>query len=84
MTEDKRQSPRMRRLKEARVFFLDGKTVITCKVRDVSTTGARLRVGESFLIPQNFRVTIPGEMDQRPAERVWVKGDEVGIRFKDA
>lgn len=81
MTE-KRQSPRMRRLKEARVFFLDGRTVITCKVCDVSASGAKLRIGESFLIPQSFLVTIPGEMDQRPAERVWVKGEEVGIRFK--
>ncbi|HTN96808.1 MAG TPA: PilZ domain-containing protein [Nordella sp.] len=79
---EKRQSLRMRRLKEASVFFLDGRTVITCKVRDVSASGARLRVGESFLIPQNFLVTIPGEMIQRPAERVWVRGDEVGIRFK--
>lgn len=79
---EKRQAPRMRRLKEGRVFFLDGRTVITCKVRDVSASGAKLRVGEAFLIPQNFLLTIPGEMDQRPAERVWVKGEEVGVRFK--
>lgn len=79
---DKRHSPRMRRLKEGRIFFLDGKTVITCKVRDVSQTGARLKVGEAFLVPYSFMVTIPGEMDQRPAERVWVRGDEVGIKFK--
>lgn len=79
---DKRQSPRMRRLKEARVVSLDGKMVITCKVRDVSQTGARLKVGESFLIPHSFLVTIPGEMIERPAERVWVRGDEVGIKFK--
>lgn len=79
---ENRRAPRMRRLKEGRVFFLDGRTVITCKIRDVSATGARLRVGESFLIPQNFLLTIPGEMDQRPAERVWVKGEEVGVRFK--
>ena len=81
MTE-KRRSTRLRRLKEGRIFFLDGRTVITCKIRDVSATGARLRVGEAFLVPQNFLVSIPGEMDQRPAERVWVRGEEVGIKFK--
>ncbi|MGE4250848.1 MAG: PilZ domain-containing protein [Parvibaculaceae bacterium] len=81
MTE-KRQSLRLRRLKEGRIFFLDGKTVITCKVRDVSATGARLRVGEAFLVPHSFLMTVPGEMDQRPAERIWVRGDEVGIKFK--
>jgi len=54
MTTEKRQSPRVRRLKEARVVSLGGKMVITCKVRDVSQTGARLKVGESFLIPHRF------------------------------
>lgn len=72
----------MRRLKEGRLFFLDGRTVITCKIRDVSETGARLKVGEAFLVPSNFLISIPGEMEQRPAERIWVKGDEVGIKFK--
>lgn len=72
----------MRRLKEGRLFFLDGRTVITCKIRDVSETGARLKVGEAFLVPSNFLISVPGEMERRPAERIWVKGDEVGIKFK--
>jgi hypothetical protein len=79
---DKRQDTRMRRLKEARLYLPDGKTVITCKVRDISTTGAKLKCGEPFLIPTHFKVTITGEMELRPAEKMWAKGDEIGIKFK--
>ena len=80
---DKRTGPRMRRLKEGRIIFNDRKSLMSCMIRDVSPTGARLRIGEPYLVPPTFELAVVGEPHGRPAERVWIGAGEMGIRFRD-
>ena len=80
--DDRRINPRMRRLKEGRIIFNGKKSLMSCMVRDVHDGGARLRIGEPYLVPNTFHVSIAGEHENRPAERVWMRENEMGIRFR--
>lgn len=70
----------MRRLKEGSIYFNGKKSMMSCIVRDVSETGARVTVGEPYLLPTEFELAIHGK-PARPARKVWVKLNEMGIEF---
>ena len=78
--DEKRKLPRMHRLKEGRIYFNDRKSIMSCIVRDVSEAGARVTVGEPYLLPAEFEFVIHGS-PARPARKVWVKQNEMGIEF---
>jgi len=79
--DEKRSTPRMRRLKEGRIVFNGKKSLMSVKVRDVGPKGARLICGEPYLAPLQFEVLVNGEAQSRRAERVWIKGNEMGVRY---
>ena len=79
--DEKRQKLRMRRLKEGRIVFNDRKSLMSVRVRDIGPSGARLVCGEPYLAPINFEVAVVGEPGLRAAERVWIKGNEMGVKF---
>jgi PilZ domain-containing protein len=78
--DEKRKSPRMHRLKEGRIYFNDKKSIMSCIVRDLSEGGARVTVSEPYLLPAEFELVIHGS-PARPARKVWVKQNEMGIEF---
>jgi hypothetical protein len=78
--DDNRQDPRMRRLKEGRLVFNGRKSVMSCIVRDASKFGARVTTGEPYLVPHEFEFAVAGEA-LRPARKVWVKQNEMGLQF---
>jgi hypothetical protein len=78
--DEKRTAPRMRRLKEARIIFNGRKSVISCLVRDATETGARVAVGEPYLVPQDFEFAMHGQPVRR-ARRIWVRQKEMGLSF---
>jgi hypothetical protein len=78
---DKRSEPRRRRLKSGRIRYNNENSVMTCALKDLSANGARLAFGEAVLTPLEFDLEIPGEVDRRPAERVWMTKTEIGVRF---
>lgn len=80
--ENRRNQLRLRRLKDGRLSFHDRRSVVNCTVRDVSEQGARLLVGEAYLLPQRFEISITGG-PPRTARRIWVRPNEMGIRFED-
>jgi hypothetical protein len=82
MTEQ-RTNPRQRRLKEGRIVFNDKKSLMSCIVRDANAQGARVKIGEPYLVPLEFDLVIRGEGPARAAERVWIKDTEMGVKFKD-
>lgn len=79
--DEKRRQPRMRRLKEGRIIFNGRKSLMSVRVRDIGPGGARLICGEPYLAPPIFEVAVVGEPGLRPAERVWIKGNEMGVKF---
>jgi hypothetical protein len=78
--DEKRRVQRVRRLKDGRIYFNDKKSMMNCVVRDVSETGARVTVGEPYLIPTEFELVIKGG-PPRLARKVWIKQNEMGVKF---
>lgn len=80
MEEERRQSSRRRTLKGAHIVFGGGRSTISCLVRNLSDTGALLRVESPIGIPDIFTLVIPGEL-QHEARVVRRSGTEVGVTF---
>jgi hypothetical protein len=81
---DARASPRRRVLKAGIAATNDRHITVACTVRDLSATGARLRVEGSLNIPDTFELIIDVDGLEANCEVMWRKGNEVGARFLGA
>jgi PilZ domain len=80
MESNKRAAPRHRVLKAGRIVVGD-KATLDVSVRDMSATGAKLLCSSTHLIPETFRLVLPGDGTIRPAKVMWRKEDSLGIAF---
>jgi hypothetical protein len=67
-------------IKGATIVFNDRKSTLSCRVRDLSASGARLDFSTQQLLPHEFELHIAGS----PARRCglcWARGTLVGVRF---
>jgi hypothetical protein len=78
--DDNRQAVRMRRLKEGRVVFNNRRSVMSCIVRDATRFGARITIGEPYLVPHEFEFLVNGE-EPKPARKIWIRNNEMGVQF---
>lgn len=78
MTET-RIATRRNLLKGGAISF--GRDKITCAVRNISKTGARLEITRSIDLPDAFTLVIEMEHAERKCEVVWRKQNIVGVRF---
>jgi hypothetical protein len=56
---------------------------IACIVRDVSLTGARIRVGAGAILPQRLVLHVPMRGERRTVRVVWRDGEAAGLAFED-
>jgi hypothetical protein len=78
MTE-RRQSPRRKVLKGARIAFAD--EGIACTVRNLSATGAGLDVPNALSLPPSFMLVIERDGFMRRCRPVWCNERRVGVAF---
>jgi PilZ domain len=78
---ERRQAPRRRVLKGAIVAFNDRRSTLPCTVRDISDTGARLRIDGFINAPDTFDLIIEIDGLEVPCEVVSRKAGEVAVRF---
>lgn len=62
-----------------RIVFGTGS--IDCVVRDISQTGARLRVPDAKAVPPQFELSLKQASVTRPAKVRWRRKTEVGVSF---
>jgi PilZ domain len=74
-----RRAPRHRVLKAGTIEFGGGG--IDCTVRDLSTTGAALRVTSAIGIPDNFTLVVLGDRLRLLCHVVWRKEFQIGVAF---
>jgi PilZ domain len=79
--DQRRGAQRRRTLKTAIIVKLDNMSVVSCTLRDVSETGARLRCLDQASIPKEFYLVFPVENTRCLARVVWRRGDELGVHF---
>jgi len=79
-----RIAPRRRMLKTGKVAYNDRHVTIECTLRDMSATGARLRVSGSVTAPDTFELLIPLDGLEANCQVVWRSGVDLGVRFLSA
>jgi hypothetical protein len=68
----------------ARIVALDGSWERDCRVGDVSDVGAKLTINGPIVgidMREFFLKLTPTGSALRRCERVWLEGDEAGVRF---
>ena len=76
-----RAAPRRRALKAGVIAFQGHFISYRCTVREISDTGAKLRVDDVFLIPDNFDLLIELDAVEYSCSVVWRRQNELGVRF---
>ncbi len=79
---ERRGSPRQRVLVAAQIIFLSGYSSMSCRILDVSKTGALVQPADLVLCPNKFLLK-PSSGASRYCEVMWRKGDRVGVRYID-
>ncbi len=81
--DDNRTSPRRRALKAGVVSFNGGNMTLPCVVRDISETGAKLKVDTGRHPPDQFQLQI--ELDGLVASCtvVWRDEQHIGVEFTE-
>ena len=59
----------------------DGTTVTDVKIREISATGAILRIPPNVNLPENFSLHVVSDGKRYPAEKRWRKGERLVVQF---
>jgi hypothetical protein len=82
--DEARFALRRRMLKAGKIAYNDRHVTIACTVRDISATGARLRVDGSVGAPDTFELLIELDGLEANCQVVWRAGANLGVRFLGA
>jgi GGDEF domain-containing protein len=78
---ERRTARRPRVLKRGQIITNGRHSSVDCTVRDLTDSGARLRVDTYFAPPDAFEFTVVGSGQRRLAKLRWQVGKEIGIEF---
>lgn len=79
--DERRAERRQRVLKRGTMFLRKGDAVIDCTVRNISDSGALLRVDIYFAAPDTFDLLVVGSGSKRAVETKWQSGNDIGVQF---
>lgn len=71
-------------LKSGKIAYSDRHVTINCMVRDISATGARLRIEGSVTAPDTFELLIPLDGLEANCQVVWRREADIGVKFLGA
>lgn len=79
---ERRQAKRWRgRLRSAKLFDASRRFLVSCRVFDISDTGARLQPESAASLPANIFYWADDDGEYRPASVVWSRQSQIGIHF---
>lgn len=82
LAPDKRRTSQRRRvLKGGIIAFNNRRSTLPCTVRNVSDTGALLRMPGAITPPDTFDLLIELDGLEASCTVMWRRGDEVGVHF---
>jgi hypothetical protein len=79
---ERRHQLRSRTLKSARILLNHHQSVIDCTVRNLSPTGACLKVETTFGLPDRFDVLFDVDKSIRSCRLIWHKDRQIGVEFE--
>jgi len=77
---DKRDAKRVKSIFSASLHH-DGMFYAHCVIKDVSSTGMKLKLNSSVDLPEEFEVKTPAMNETVSVRCAWVRGDEYGVEF---
>ena len=80
-TIDFRESARGRVLLHGELVWGQGAFTADCAIRDLSTTGARVRLGAAQAVPNRVHLLLPREPVAYEALIAWKNMPDFGLRF---
>jgi hypothetical protein len=78
---NRREQFRRTVLKGAKIIFNERQSTLNCRVRDLTTDGARLDLSTQQLLPHEFELQVSGAPAFRRCGLRWAHGTVVGVRF---
>jgi two-component system cell cycle response regulator len=78
---DRRVERRQRVLKRGKILLHGLDTVVDCMIREISSTGARLRMDQYYSPPDHFDLLIVDSGVKRSVVVRWRAGGDVGVQF---
>jgi PilZ domain len=81
MTSERRQSIRTRCLFSGQAVLSEKTSAISCMVKDMSDSGARIAFGGSTLLPRSFDLSVERKNMRRNVTIVWRRQDMAGVIF---
>lgn len=82
-TKERRIASRQKSFLQGRIFYNNRRSSIDCLVRDVSDTGAKLKLSEEVIVPEVMELYISNKDEFRRARVQWRYRGEVGVAFGD-
>ncbi|HEX4407975.1 MAG TPA: PilZ domain-containing protein [Xanthobacteraceae bacterium] len=78
---DRRRVQRTRVSRSAKIIVPRRSPVIHCTVQNITSTGACLKVANTFGLPETFELTFEAGRTRRACRVVWRTTDTVGVAF---
>ena len=78
---NQRRHPRQRVLKDGKIISANMSCVTDVKIRDMSASGALIRIPANATLPESFSLLIVSERKLYSAAVRWRKGETIGIEF---
>ena len=82
-TKSRRGALRKRVLKGAKIVYGNFMFVVDCTIRDLSESGAQLRLPSVSPVPDNFHLFIKETQTICAAHLVWRDGRDMGVAFDE-
>jgi hypothetical protein len=79
-TPERRNASRHRVLKGAHISFKEGGAAIDCTIRNLSGTGACLKVASPIGVPDTFDLVLD-DSSVRHCRVTWRKATQIGVAF---
>ena len=78
-----RRGERVRSFLRARIVFNNKNSSIDCTIKNISPTGAKLEVANTFSLPAEFDLQIPAKNRTVRAKMMWRDAEALGVEFQD-
>jgi hypothetical protein len=83
MNPERRSIARTNISKNALLFFDAQRGVFSCRVQDITNSGAGIELSNVNLLPMNFELTFDKFHTVRECRVIWRQGDFVGVAFQN-
>jgi PilZ domain len=81
--KERRERQRTRVLRNAKIIAPRNSSMIHCTVQDITSSGACLKVANTYGMPRTFELTFEQGRTRRFCRVVWHSSDRLGVAFED-